>query len=161
LSIVVSDTSPIRALAHLGHLPLLEGLFREVLIPPTVVRELEQPRLRFKPVVVSGLRFVRVQSPTNRAMVDELMLGLGPGEAEALALAVEVRAEAILIDETAGRAAARQRGLLPLGALGILVRAKQRGLIHEVKPLLDRLQSELGFFVSSSLRTEILRQTGE
>ncbi len=59
MSIVVSDTSPIRALAHLDHLRLLEGLFGEVLIPPTVVRELEQPRLRFKPVVVSGLSFVR------------------------------------------------------------------------------------------------------
>jgi uncharacterized protein len=161
LSIVVSDTSPIRALAHLGHLELLEALFGEVLIPPTVVRELEQPRLRFKPVVVSGLRFVRVQCPTNQAMVDELMLSLGPGEAEAVALALEVRAEAILIDETAGRVAARQRGLLPLGDLGTLVRAKQRHLVQEVKPLLDRLQSELGFFISPSLRTEILRQAGE
>lgn len=136
-------------------------MFGEVLIPPAVVRELEQPRLRFNPVIVTGLRFVRIQSPTNRSLNDELLLSLGPGEAEALTLAVEVHAEAILIDEMAGRAAARQRGLLPLGALGILVRAKQRGFVDEIKPLLDRLQSQLGFFISASLRTEVLRQAGE
>jgi uncharacterized protein len=161
LSIVVSDTSPIRALAHLGHLQLLQALFGQVLIPPAVVVELEQPRSRLRPLSVQDLGFVRIQSPTDRATVEELMRSLGPGEAEALALAVEVQAEAILIDETAGRAAARKRGLLPLGALGTLVRAKQRGLIREITPLLDRLQSELGFYISAPIRSEVLRQAGE
>jgi hypothetical protein len=68
-------------------------------------------------------------APGNRLVVEELLSTLGPGEAEALALAVEVHAEAILIDEAAGRAIARERGLLPIGVLGILLRARQRRLI--------------------------------
>jgi len=46
---------------------------------------------------------------------------------------------AVLIDEEAGRAAARRLGLLPLGVLGTLVRAKQRGLIDRVDPLVASL----------------------
>jgi predicted nucleic acid-binding protein len=56
---------------------------------------------------------------------------------------------------------AKKLGLLPIGVLGILVRAKQRGLLAEVQPLLDRLRSELGFFISDRLRAEILRLAGE
>ena len=54
----------------------------------------------------------------------------------------------VLIDEVAGRAAARQLGLAPMGVLGVLVRAKQRGFIGKVTPLMDRLQDELNFFIS-------------
>jgi predicted nucleic acid-binding protein len=161
LSIVVSDTSPIRALAHLGHLDLLHALFGEVLIPPAVVAELEQPRSKLPPILIQKLVFVRIEAPRNRAAVEELLLTLGPGEAEAVVLAIEVGADAILIDESAGRGVARNRGLLPLGVLGILLRAKQRTLIGSLRPLLDRLQNELGFFISSALRAEVLNNAGE
>jgi hypothetical protein len=42
-----------------------------------------------------------------------------------------------LIDEAAGREMARRLGLLPIGVLGTLVRAKQRGPIGVVGPLSD------------------------
>ncbi len=107
------------------------------------------------------LPFVKIRSPQDRAAVHQLNQMLGPGEAEAIVLAEELRAEAILIDETAGRAIAVQRGLRPLGVLGILLRAKRRGLVREVSPLLDRLRSELGFFLSPKLVEHVLRQAGE
>jgi uncharacterized protein len=89
------------------------------------------------------------------------MATLDPGESEALALALELKSSAILIDEAAGREMARRLGLLPIGVLGTLVRAKQRGLISSVGALADRLKSELGFFISTPLRDEILRIAGE
>lgn len=161
MSIVVSDTSPIRALAHLGYMDLLHALFGEVLVPPAVATELEKPRSRFQAISLHGLIFVRIQAPQNRKAVAELQTTLGPGEAEALVLAVEVHADAILIDESAGRAAALRRGLAPLGVLGILLRAKEQGLVDLLRPLLDRLQNELGFFVSPELRSAVLKQAGE
>jgi predicted nucleic acid-binding protein len=48
-----------------------------------------------------------------------------------------------------------------LGTLGILLRAKQKRLCEAVAPLLDRLQKELNFFISSGLRDAILKQAGE
>ena len=105
---------------------LLHALFGEVLVPPAVAAELEQPRSRFSPIFLQGLVFVRIVAPRDRAVVENLLLTIGPGEAEALALAVEVHADAVLIDEAAGRALARQRGLLPLGVLGILLATEGR-----------------------------------
>ncbi len=56
---------------------------------------------------------------------------------------------------------AKRLGLLPIGVLGTLVRAKQRGLITAVAPSIDRLERELGFFISASLRAQILQSAGE
>jgi predicted nucleic acid-binding protein len=161
LSIVVSDTSPIRALAHLDCLHLLRDLFNEVLVPPAVASELEKPRSRFRPISLQEFVFIKIRAPQNEKAVAELQVTLGPGEAEALILAIEVRADAILIDESAGRTEALRRGLAPLGVLGILLRAKQRGLVAALQPLLDRLQNELGFFISNELRSIVLKQAGE
>ena len=161
MSIIVSDTSPVRALAHLGHLEVLHSLFGEVLIPPAVVEELELPRPRFAPVAVRSLPYIRVQAPKNRSTIDQLRGLLNLGEAEAIALAIEIHADAILIDEAAGRAAARQFGIQTIGVLGTLLRAKELGLVGPLEPMLDRLQRELGFFISDALRSEILKRAEE
>ena len=114
LSIIVSDTSPIRALAHLDHLEVLSLLFGEVFVPPAVVEELEQPRRRFAPIAVRSLPYIRVQAPTDRSVIDRLLGQLNLGEAEAIALAIEIHADAILVDEAARRTVARELGLLPM-----------------------------------------------
>ena len=159
--IVVSDTSPIRALAHLDRLDVLSGLFDRVYVPPAVVQELQSPRGGLPPVEIDDLAFVEVREPSDRQRVAGLRRALDPGESEALALALELGVEAILIDEAAGRSMARQLGLSPIGVLGLLVRGKQRGLLPRIRPLLDQLQGELGFFISETLRAEILRLADE
>jgi predicted nucleic acid-binding protein len=52
-------------------------------------------------------------------------------------------------------------GLETMGVIGLLARAKSRGLIPAVGPLIDALRSSGGFFVSDSLRATVLRQCGE
>jgi predicted nucleic acid-binding protein len=159
--IVVSDTSPIRALGHLGLINLLQELFSDVLIPPAVERELRNPASGTATVDVNGIPFLRVQAPSDRNRVGQLCQTLDPGESEALALALEVRADLVLIDEAAGRAAAKRLGLTPIGVLGTLIRAKQRGRVGLLEPLIDRLQAELHFFISPQVRAEALRLAGE
>jgi hypothetical protein len=161
MTVVVSDTSPIRALEHLGILPALGRVFDQVLIPPAVERELHQPPSALRAVDLKRHAFVRVQSPRNRDRVVQLHEALDIGEAEAIALALEVEASALLIDERAGRAAAAALGLAVVGTLGILLRLKQLGFIDALRPGLERLQEELGFFISETLRREILERAGE
>jgi predicted nucleic acid-binding protein len=161
LAVVVSDTSPVRALAHLGRLELLHALFDSVIVPPAVAAELRSPPAGLPGVEILAFDFMSVQAPCDSVRVAELLLTLDAGESEALVLAVELGIPAILMDDAAGRAMARHLGLLPIGVLGALVRAKQRGLIESVGPLMDRLQSEIDFFMSDSLRAEILRMAGE
>jgi predicted nucleic acid-binding protein len=159
--IVVSDTSPVRALGHLGHISWLQLIFDSVIIPPAVAQELAQPPASLSPVDIHDFAFLRVQTPSNSDAVLALLSVLDLGEAEAITLAEEVHAEAVLIDERAGRQVARQRGIAVLGTLGILLRAKELRLCTEIRPLLDRLQMEINFFISPSLRAIILKRSGE
>jgi predicted nucleic acid-binding protein len=161
MQVIISDTSPLRALGHLGHMEWLQELFHRIHLPPAVAAELRHPPSSLAVVDVSAWRFLVVQSPSNRQRVSEFRLRLDAGEAEALALAEELHADLILVDELAGREVARQCGFPVLGTLGILVRAKQQQLCPAVAPLLDILQSELNFFVSVGLRQTILKQAGE
>jgi predicted nucleic acid-binding protein len=93
--LVVSDTSPIRALAHLGMLNLLQALFAEVLVPPAVRHELRHPPPGLPAIDLSPLAFIKVQTPQNQAQVLQFRRQLDVGEAEALALAVEVHASVL------------------------------------------------------------------
>jgi predicted nucleic acid-binding protein len=161
MSVVVSDISPLRALAHLGHVEWLQVLFNRVLLPPAVAFELRNPPPAYRSIEVSEWAFLEVLAPTNTARVAELRSSLDVGEAEAITLAEEIEADVVLIDEMAGRETARIRGFTVLGTLGLLVRAKRRGLLPSVAPLLDRLRSELNFFISDELRRTILRQGEE
>ena len=54
MSVVVSDTSPIRALKHLKLTSLLTQLFGEVLVPPGVADELRNPSLYAEVLRLAG-----------------------------------------------------------------------------------------------------------
>lgn len=83
------------------------------------------------------------------------------GEAEAIALAVELNADRLIIDERLGRREVNRLEIPIVGILGILVAAKNRGLISAVRPLMDELISQADFRVAPQLYTEILVMAGE
>jgi len=159
--LVVSDTSAIRALAHLDCLKFLPALFDEVVVPPSVHLELLNPPASFQRVNVAKFNFFCIQTPSNKRNVKSLRQTLDGGEAEAIVLAEELHAKWLLIDEKAGRALAQQRGLAVVGTLGVLLRMKEQGDLQRIAPLLDILQSELGFFLSPTVRVQILQMAGE
>ena len=89
------------------------------------------------------------------------MGGLDKGEAEAISLAIENQADILIIDELAGRQVAKQHNLRIIGLLGILIDAKYSGLIKEVKPLLDQLISDHGFWIKPELYSNVLKTVAE
>jgi predicted nucleic acid-binding protein len=161
LPVVVADTSPIRALAYLKHLALLERLFGTVFVPPAVERELHHPRDGGSPVDISPFPFLRVALPLDVGRVEELQADLDPGEAEAIALALQLNAGLLLVDERKARLFAQRAGIPFVGVLGILLRAKQQNLVLAVKPLAFQLRDGLRFFVGDELMKEILARAGE
>jgi predicted nucleic acid-binding protein len=78
-----------------------------------------------------------------------------------LPLAVEIHADAVLIDERRGYEIAVQLGLRTIGILGILLRARSAGFLPAIKPVLDALQRDAGFWLSESLRKQVLQAASE
>ncbi|MEK6322881.1 MAG: DUF3368 domain-containing protein [Acidobacteriota bacterium] len=81
------------------------------------------------------------------------------GEAEAIALASE-RGWRVVLDDRQARVIARSLGIQMIGTVGILLRAKQSGVIPLVRPIIDALEAS-GFWVSGALQEEALRLAGE
>ena len=127
MSAVVSDTSPIHYLVECEAIEILPALFQEILIPPTVHRELQHSRTppRVQAWAQSLPVWVKVQAP---AVLDHL-LNVDEGEKEAICLAREVKAVAILMDDRKGRAEAVRCGLRVAGTIGLLEAAAGRGLV--------------------------------
>lgn len=161
MAIVVSDTSAIAALAHLGLANLLQSLFNHVFVPPAVAQELKNPRGPRPVVDVALISYITIQAPGDFTRVTQLRAELDEGESEAIALAVELSADWILIDEEAGRRVAIGLGLQTTGVCGILVRAKRQGLVTSVVPLIDRLTNEIEFRITPALRSQVARFAGE
>ncbi|HYV94671.1 MAG TPA: DUF3368 domain-containing protein [Chitinophagales bacterium] len=160
--IVVSDTSPLRALWKIQHLHLLPALYESVLIPPAVVRELNSFKTSGADLSeLVNAPWLEIGIIKNKNEVDLLLNDLDPGEAEAIVLARENNASLILMDEVAGRNKAEEYGLNVTGVLGVLLEAKKNRLIAEVKPIMDRLIAEARFFISAKLYSEILSAANE
>src|SRR5262245_50609581 len=125
MTVVVSDTSPLRALNHLGLLHLLPQLYGRILIPNAVVREVESPPRTFVPIAVSMHPFLEIRSPTNGSLVATLMNDLDEGESAAIVLALETPDAGLLIDEAEGRRIAESHGLKAFGTIRVLLDAKR------------------------------------
>lgn len=155
--VVVSDAGPLISLGRLDLLPLLGELFAEVQVPDIVIDEcLARPdnvdAQRIRQALASGLLLSCCAAPAP-------LPGLQPGESAAIARAREIGA-ALLMDERSGRAHALALGLVVTGTVGVLVRARRRGLIGPLSPLLSALRAS-GQRLSDGLVRQALAAVGE
>ena len=88
------------------------------------------------------------------------MGSLERGEAEVLVLAKELEADLILLDEEKARKSAIIAGFNVMGLLGLFNLAKNIGLIHEVRPLINELMTKK-FRISDKVIEEALKKAGE
>ena len=137
MSVVVSDTSPLHYLILCGAETMFPRLFRQVVIPPTVFRELQQPNT--PPPVREWARSLPTWAAVQAPKTLNLALDMDAGELEAICLAREIKADAVLMDDRAGRSAAIHCGLAVIGTIGLLEQAAARGLI-ELPEAMERLR---------------------
>lgn len=160
--IVIADTSVILNLSCVQQQELLRALFQQVIIPPAVRLEFERATGAYPRFAGLTLpHWIREQSP--HAIPETLRQSpqLDAGEIAAIALALETSADAVLIDENEGRRAARRLGVTTIGVVGILIRARQSGLLPAIAPLLKQLEQKSNFWLAPEIREEALRIVGE
>jgi predicted nucleic acid-binding protein len=85
---------------------------------------------------------------------------LGAGESAVLALGLEQPDSEAVLDDLAARKSAQALGLPFQGTLGLVLVAKQVGILPEVKPVLEQLRG-LGMYLSDRLVAQTLAQAGE
>jgi len=144
----VADSTCLIVLERIRRLELLRGLFEPLVIPPSVQEEFGR-----------AVDWLIVQAPSDLRLIRVLRLVVDDGEAEAIALALEKGWQRI-VDDRKARSWAKQLGIRIIGTAGVLIRAKQAGLIPSVKPLLEAMQQE-GFRMDPVLMAEVLRLAGE
>lgn len=162
---IITNSTPIIGLSIIGKLHLLGEIFEEVYVPGAVYREVVNSNssknygsneLRMM-VRDGGFQLYNVE---NSSLVRKLYGRLHEGELEVIVGAKELELKFVMIDEHAARTLAKTFLLQPIGTIGILILAKKKGLIKEVKPLLDSLL-EHDFYISKQIYQHALGQVGE
>lgn len=124
-------------------------------MPEAVVIEIDQARRAgYRVPTFEAHPWIQVRKVTVPSYI-EMVVDLGRGEAEALALASELDDPLVIIDDRLARQLAQLQRFRITGTAGVLLRAKQKGLIPAVAPYLENLK-EAGFFIGADVEQRIL-----
>lgn len=148
-SVIVSDTSCLILLSKIGELELLEKVFGKITITEAVKSEFKDP-------LPEWITIINPSSNLHKG----LEFILDPGEASSIGLAVELKDCLLIIDESKGRKISRELGVNVTGTLGVLLTAKQKGIITSLKPIIIKINTT-NFRLSENLIGEVLFMANE
>ena len=162
--IIISDTTPIISLLKANQLELLQKLYKTVLVPRAVYRELtENPAYIKEAEVIKNVDFLSVVAIENMKSVEVLrsVTGLDEGESEALIMYDEQKADLLLMDEHKGRNIAKQLKVRYIGTAGILMLAYDKGMIQAstVKECIDLMLAN-GIRLGKSICNTVMLHVG-
>ena len=72
------------------------------------------------------------------------------GESSAIALALETPDSTVILDDYKARKIAERLGIPFTGTIGVIIKAKLRGIIPSIKPLLEKIK-QTDFRLSSEI----------
>jgi len=158
---LVINTGPLLALiAGVGNLSLLKLLYKRVLVPYEVCKEIEAggssgfgvSEFRRSSFIEKQIKPMEI-TPFLRNALDS-------GEASVIQLALDENIHTVCIDESMGRRIARLNGLRLTGSIGLLIRAKKQGFDFTMREALNRMQSQ-GIYLSQKVINFALKQVNE
>jgi uncharacterized protein len=170
MPVVIADASPLVALSLTNRLELLHQLFGTVHMVQAVAQEVLTSQFTTSErhiqaaVDQAWLRIVDASLASVDGFEPQQLISwkqLDAGEAQSIAYAASLLDKPLLlIDERAAKQLCDELGFFTLGTAGILLTAKNSGLISLIKPELKRLH-DVGFWLSPSIMKKILTFAGE
>lgn len=162
--IVVSNASPLINISSLKLFQHLPALYEKLIIPGAVFNEVVKKgtgRSGSKEVS-DGFKsgFIDRRQVSNILAVSALSEFIGDGESEAIILASEISADAIILDDNKARNIAHSMNLNVIGTIGILLAMKDRHIIKEIRPYLNKTIA-YGFRINPQLFIKVLEKAGE
>lgn len=158
--ILVADSGPLISLAGLQLLELPFALGHQLMVPNAVFAEATlsgKPMAQEIAAAHARGQFSVIDDPQPDHWPEAPWAGLGEAAAIRLAISLGCR---LLIDERRARALAKRLGLSVIGTLGILAMGRERGLLKDLAPLIQRLVDQ-GYWLSPLLVGRFLAAYGE
>jgi uncharacterized protein len=158
---IICDTSVWLYLGRIEQTELLAKLYKRVYTTETVCYELDNGRLT-RPETIDPRQYgwVHLVQPLAADITQLPANRLGQGEQSVLAYAQTHHLHIVGLDDREARQVATQMGLQVIGTIGILLKAKEGGLVAEIRPLLEQLQAA-GFYIHKAVWSYALQKTNE
>ena len=156
--LIIADSSALVALAECDMLHLLDVLFQEIRVPRPVFEECTFPGKPHASRLAAYLADKTIDIDLSSYIFS--INGLGRGELHAMALYRYLHADRFLVDDQRAKKVANLNGISTIGSVGILLRAKERGLIPTIKPHVAAIQRS-GVYLSDRVVKHALELAGE
>lgn len=159
--LVVIDSSPLIGLAMVDGLKWLPELFGSVYLPESVKQEVLPGKAAHGEEAIAHAidsDWIKVWPKPIEPLLD---IDLDMGETDCINLCLSHVAGTLLImDERAGRAVAKEKGLLVIGTAAIIGKAKKQGLIASAREAFVVLHSS-DFRISAAVINQVLISVNE
>jgi predicted nucleic acid-binding protein len=147
---IISDTSCFIVLSKIGHLDILQKLFNNIITTPEIAAE-------FGNVLPNWIELIAVKDKYKQQLLETQ---IDKGEASAIALALEMENPLLIIDDYKARKLAKTLQIDYTGTVGIIILAKQKGVINAIKPFLEKIKTT-NFHISEELERFVLNEANE
>jgi len=148
--VIISDTSCLIILTKSGEIDLLRQLYKTVTITQDISLEYGE----------NLPDWFEVQQVKDHYRQQLLEMQVDKGEASAIALALETSDNIVILDDWKARKVAERLGLSVTGTLGVIIKARNTGIIPSIKPYLDKIR-ETNFRISEELEQIALKEANE
>lgn len=157
---VIVNSTPIIALSKAGRLHLLKELYGQISIPTAVKEEVTRKNDSVK-AELESCDWIHVEPITDSTSKNMYKAKLHDGEVEVMILAQEHEGDhLVIIDDGPARRTAEYLGLTMTGTIGVLIKAKGKGLIGAVMPVISIMEKQ-GIYFSDDLKARVKRVAGE
>lgn len=147
---IIADTSCFIILSKIGELDLLHKLYGVIVTTIDIAIEFEESLPDWVEIVI-------VKDTYKQQLLE---MQIDKGESSAIALAFEIPESTLILDDFKARKIAHQLGILYTGTIGVIVKAKLKGIIPTIKPLLEKIK-KTNFHLSVDIEIQALMQANE
>jgi len=147
---IISDTSCFIILTNIGELDLLHKVYGQIVTTIDIANEFGEP-------LPEWVEIVSVKDQLKQQLLE---MQIDKGESSAIALALEISDSTLVIDDYKARKIAEQLNLSYTGTLGVIIKAKLKGIIPSIRPLIDKIK-DTDFRISPEIELIALKEAKE
>ncbi|MEW6209265.1 MAG: DUF3368 domain-containing protein [Acidobacteriota bacterium] len=154
------NASPLIFLSRAALIHFLQVAAAEIIVPRAVAEEIERRGSDDVTARTINATPWLIAAPTPTVPASVQAWGLGEGESSVLAWALAHPGAEAIIDDLAARRCAASLGIPVRGTLGLILTAKQRGLLPQARPVIEQLRLS-GMYLSEKVLNQALSLVGE